>query len=1752
MKKHLLVLIILSVVGLKSYSQTLFGNEWIFDYTKTFYKIKVVSNGLYRIPYSTLQSYGLASSQGKDFVLFNNDVEVPLFVTSANALSSTDFIEFYGQKNDGTVDAALFRNPQYEQFNPYRSFYTDTAIYFLAVQSGTTHQRMIATANSITSQPAEPYFMHTSLFENYSGYTGGVNYNLGGGHVVNPSSFDAGEGWFGLLFNSSIAQTMYTPYPYTAAGTPGFSAEIITSSPYSGNNNIGVNINNQYTFGGAYSSSSYGFLPTSNSVVNYFDVAVNKFSATNIPMNAMLNGQTPVNFIINSGGGYQCVSTIKLIYPKLCDFDNQNQEYFQINNSATNYTNKHLAVTNFNAQNSDAILYDFDQNARLVDVNNGGAQTTFNFLLPQSSSATTNVFLTNDNNVQVVSNMQPRKFKNFGSSSYQGNFIIVTNSIFRNDGTGHDYVNDYAAYRKSIIGGNYDTLIADINLLADEFAYGVSGHPLSIRNFAHYIDNFFSKPKPYHFFLIGKGQEYNNTRNNATRAALNTVPTFGTPGSDNLLTAYNNDWYPHIAIGRLSAFTAADVKTYLDKVKEYELGHTENCSSSDATLAGKDWQKQIIHLTGGADQYQQDLFDGYLNTGYGDPLTPMKAIIEDTLFGGHVTSFKKTSAAPIQLSASYSLDSLINAGVSIINFFGHSSFSTLEFAVDNPSSYQNFGKYPLFISNGCFSGNLFDDPALNNNQRGLSERFVVPDAGDPQNIGAIAYISTSDLGISTGLNYYTNHLYQNIGQTHYGNTLGECIRIGVDTMLRNATYASIDMVATGEQMLLDGDPAIKLNPHSKPDYDIEQSMVSLNPSTINFESGNTFHVLFSVENLGLNKKDSINIMVLRYFPKADLTVGTTPTLITTMRIKAPAYKQNFDVIVNLNPDKALGTNRIQIIVDANNEVSEICENNNQTTIDFNISSLDILPVYPAQFSIVAATDTTKFTLKASTVDPLAANRKYFIQFDTTEKFNSSQFQSTTINQIGGVISWKPSTHWVNNRVYYWRTAVDTLYGNHQLTWHNSSFTYIYNSSPGWDQSHYFEFKKDVFLTLQIDSVSRKFKFANNIRSVKVTDFGDGSSYQVAPFLDYQKLNNGGSCIPYASYNSSNVAGPFGGFNIVLFDSIFGQPVQNGYGINPQAGDYTCGGVQLPTFQYFTKGRLTSTTWPYNIPAMSQAATDSIQRTYLDNFLNNFIPNGTYALLYSINQWSPQTLGTSLHNTLHNLFHTTIADTMTGSRTYVLFGKKGAHGYQTHEVHSNTNGGLIDTTFYFSGNWYLGSLTSTQIGPVASWTSIHWSYNPQEINSADSTSIQLIGVDTTGNETVLYENHANQMFDYNIGFVSATQYPYLKMRMTTKDTLVRTPAQLNYWRINYQPLPEIALDKNSFFAFHADTIYQGEKITLKYALRNVSPIKMDTFYVKYSMVKSNNLKDVFYAKIHPINAWDTANLNISLPSNLYPGKNSLLIDANAFTTISTDPHKHKNELYHFNNTAKMQVVTFSDNINPLLDVTFDGMHIMNGDIVSAKPHIIIRLKDENKYLTLDSLNLFKLSMQYPGLSGYSTLSPLTVPIKFTPATNAATNNSATIEIDPVLSRDGVYNLRVQGQDRSNNASGIIDYNIGFTIINKPMISNVLNYPNPFTSQTHFVFTLTGSDIPSYFKIQIFTITGKVVKEINVTELGEGMHIGKNITQYAWDGTDEYGKRLANGLYLYRVVTNLNGSKIDHYNTSADQYFKSGFGKMYLMK
>jgi flagellar hook assembly protein FlgD len=98
----------------------------------------------------------------------------------------------------------------------------------------------------------------------------------------------------------------------------------------------------------------------------------------------------------------------------------------------------------------------------------------------------------------------------------------------------------------------------------------------------------------------------------------------------------------------------------------------------------------------------------------------------------------------------------------------------------------------------------------------------------------------------------------------------------------------------------------------------------------------------------------------------------------------------------------------------------------------------------------------------------------------------------------------------------------------------------------------------------------------------------------------------------------------------------------------------------------------------------------------------------------------------------------------------------------------------------------------------------------------------------------------------------------------------------------------------------------------------------------------------------------------------------------------------------------------------------------------------------------------------------------------------------------------------------------------------------------------VFTLTGSKVPDNMKIQIFSATGKIVREITKDELGP-LHIGKNITEYAWDGKDQMGDLLANGVYFYTVIIKDQGKDVIKLGSfDFDKYFKKGFSKMVIIR
>ncbi len=160
MKKLLLPLLLF--VSLFAQSQA-YNNEWI-DYSKTYYKFKVGATGLYRIKQPTLAAIGIGSIPAEQFQLWRNGQQVPLYTTvQTGVMGGSDYIEFWGERNDGKPDKALYRVADY-QLNDKYSLETDTASFFLTINPVIANNlRLVPASNSLpTALPVEPYFMHTT------------------------------------------------------------------------------------------------------------------------------------------------------------------------------------------------------------------------------------------------------------------------------------------------------------------------------------------------------------------------------------------------------------------------------------------------------------------------------------------------------------------------------------------------------------------------------------------------------------------------------------------------------------------------------------------------------------------------------------------------------------------------------------------------------------------------------------------------------------------------------------------------------------------------------------------------------------------------------------------------------------------------------------------------------------------------------------------------------------------------------------------------------------------------------------------------------------------------------------------------------------------------------------------------------------------------------------------------------------------------------------------------------------------------------------------------------------------------------------------------------------------------------------------------------------------------------------------------------------------------------------------------------
>jgi hypothetical protein len=1691
MRKQLLLFLGCICLCTASLAQT-YNNEWI-NYSNTYYKFKIGADGVYRISQSTLTAAGLGSADAATFQLWRNGEQVPLYTSvPSGELPATGFIEFYGRANDGKPDRAVYLKPTFQTATKW-SLFTDSATYFLTINTAGGNKRVSDYANNISTNTlhAEPYFMcHNGQFFKNS-LDNGVYESIDGGYIIS-SSYDAGEGW--------IDGNGYYPgqnFTYNFSGLPVY-ASGPASSARIGFGNLQFD-NRIMEFG--YNSPGYHVLKDSNILQTEGTVL-----SGSIPTNQLSSGSigfTLTNENTTDGGDEYTVSFVELTFPSLFTFGNQSLFPFSL---AASDTGKFLQISQFNYGSVAPVLYDLTNGLRITG--DLSAPGYVQYVLPPSMTYRDLVMMSEDpSQIQHVTSLTAKTFVNFSNAANQGNYYIISNPILYNDGEGNNYVQQYQAYRNSSAGGGFNAKIIDMNELVDQFAFGIKMDPLSIRNFLKFARNTFSI-KPQYCLLIGKGVNYMSIRaeeNIPTLYKLALVPTWGNPASDMLLACDSNSFGLGNAtpIGRVSAINGSEVAIYLQKVKEYEQVN----STYTGIIADEAWKKNVVHVVGALSStgalIQADMVN-YAN------------VISDTAYGGVVTTFAETGTTSVQSLTGAQIDNLFNTGVGLVNYFGHSAANILGYNLGDPSQFNMRGKYPFFIANGCDAGDMFEPDStrlVTPSGYSVTEDYIL----SPEN-GSIGFIGASSIGIVNYLDSYNTYLYNDWGIKYYGAPSGQQMMHVTHDLGNVPSFASDFYGRTClEQLSLDGDPFISLYHVSKPDYAIETPQVVISPTIISV-ANSSFSVNAHYFNLGVAVNDSILVTI-----KWQLPNGSQITLYNQKRA-GTFNEDSIQLNVPINPTVDKGNNTLIVDLNADGKISEMTMANNVVSIPFYIYDQDVSPIWPSNYSIV---NKSPITFYCSSADPLDSLRNYVFEIDTTANFNSPQMVKQQTSSKGGVFTFNPTVSLRDSVVYYWRVAILPSTGV-PTNWSLASFIYIPASTDGWNQSHYYQWQNNTFATEELDS-DRVFRYAQSPHSLQVQTqiypYGGDEADEIS--IDGQDLS------------SSNCGSTFGSLVFFLVNQSNNKLWVDS--ANAQGNGLYGSNMACTTFPYL-----------FQFPVNTTAG-----RKLVMNFLDS-IPAGTIVSIWNwmisptdttqmIGAWKSDTAtfgsGNSLYNAIKGMGFTSI-DSFYHMVPLLYVGEKQANG--TFKVFSQQAGSSISqqltATVGYNSTLQQGTMTTTTIGPAKAWQEIKW--NGTWDSPADSLSMMVYGIKKDSSQTLLYASGA-KFKDTALTFIPAATYPYLQVKVLSKDSVKQTPYQIQRLMVKYQDVPEGAIAPNHYFNC-PDSLQIGQPLDFGVGFNNVSDANFDSLSVLLTITDNNNVAHtITVPKQKPLVAGDSLHVLDTINTTSLVGKNTLYVYVN--------PNMAQPEQYMGNNFLYKTFYVKGTNYQPTMDVTFDGIHILNQDIVSAKPQILIKLTDASPYVGLTDSSDVTVQVRFPdgSLRSYVMGSDSA---QFIPANLSTGKNIATVILHPTFAEDGNYSLIATGQDQLGNTAGRLNYQVSFRVINTPMISNVFNYPNPFTTSTAFVFTITGSEIPQMLRIEIMTITGKIVREINEWELGP-IHIGTNITTYKWNGTDQYGNKVGNGVYLYRVITNLNSKSLGHFTDQGDntsQYFKSGYGKMYLMR
>lgn len=456
-----------------------------------------------------------------------------------------------------------------------------------------------------------------------------------------------------------------------------------------------------------------------------------------------------------------------------------------------------------------------------------------------------------------------------------------------------------------------------------------------------------------------------------------------------------------------------------------------------------------------------------------------------------------------------------------------------------------------------------------------------------------------------------------------------------------------------------------------------------------------------------------------------------------------------------------------------------------------------------------------------------------------------------------------------------------------------------------------------------------------------------------------------------------------------------------------------------------------------------------------------------------------------------LYGSAFVDSIGFRHSWAMIGRKGASSGSVPESWHKPFDGAVLLKDTISLPQLQGVITSENIGPVGEWKTAELNYT-----AGDQTKLSItpVVINKYGNKDTLAALFPQKNIKIPVG-INAVEFPQLSyiIKMERRDDAEKI--KLHSFEVSYLNPAELGIAVSEYLT-DVDTIVAGISNDLKLYIYNAGEVKSDSVKISLEVEQTNNSKVLIRKIISPgIDSMTVEKMSLSY---IYKTEFGL---GNRKFWIKINQLNNNDELYPDNNYLQIPVSIVADTnetpvLKPSVSVFYDGVEIMDGDYISANPEIVIQLNyDMNNYLPDTNKISFSLNGERINYSEF----------------NIKQSNSARQYFyiyNPELP-DGEYTFRIYSDLFSN-------YEKSFIVRSNLTLIDIYNYPNPFPDNTYFTFRLTR--IPDKLAIKIYTVAGRLIRIIDINQT----QLKTDFNCIHWDGRDEDGNRVSNGVYFYKIT------------------------------